>query len=80
MLTRVLMGPLFGAALASGWWAWALYAPRPINDFQSSSTCCLLLLLVPVVFGFVVLVEALEDLTQDDTKIPKGEGRENTES
>lgn len=54
MLTKVLAGPLFGAVLASGWWALAIFA-QPVNASPGGIlTASAGAVLVIVSIGFVV--------------------------
>ena len=83
MLIRILVGPLFGAALASGWWAWAIWGdgqvgPTAVNP--DGGIVGLLLVLASAAYGVLCVVAACLDVCKEyDAAHPSETGKESDE-
>jgi len=62
MLAKALIGPLFGAALASAWWAWAIWGDGEFGP--GGDHWDLLLVVITAAYGVVCIVCGVRDLAR----------------
>ena len=66
MLAKYIGLPLIGAAFASAWWAWGVFAAPHVPENKDCTLCLMPLVIVSVVVVILSVFLAVADINRDN--------------